>query len=40
MLVDDFHNGIMNAPSLTIDDIQFNDAEADQWYECMIHTIL
>ncbi|KIM79999.1 hypothetical protein PILCRDRAFT_9888 [Piloderma croceum F 1598] len=30
MLVDDLHNGIMNAPPLTIDDIQLNDAEADQ----------
>jgi len=40
MLVDDLHNGIMNAPPLTIDDIQLNDTEADQWYVCMIHTIL
>jgi hypothetical protein len=40
MLAKDFHDGIMNAPPLTLDDIQLNDSEADQWYECMTHTIL
>ena len=39
MLAEDLHKGIMNAPLLTLDDIQLNDAEADQWYECMVHTI-
>jgi hypothetical protein len=40
MLVEDLHKGIMNAPPLTLDDIQLTDAEADQWYACMVYTIL
>jgi hypothetical protein len=40
MLAKDLHEGIMNAPPLTLDDIQLSESEADQWYDCMIHTIL
>jgi len=40
MLVEDLHKGIMNAPPLTLDDIQLTNAEADQWYTCMVYTIL
>ena len=40
MLAKDLHEGIMNAPLLTLDDIQLNESEADQWNNCMTHTIL
>ena len=40
MLAKDLHEGIMNAPLLMLDNIQLNESKADQWYECMIHTIL
>jgi hypothetical protein len=40
MLAKDLHEGIMNAPPLTVDDIQLNESEADQWNACMAHTIL
>jgi len=40
MLAKDLHEGIMNAPPLTLDDIQLDESEADLWNACMIHTIL
>lgn len=40
MLAKDLDEGIMNAPPLTLEDIQLNDSEADFWYDCMTHNIL